>query len=161
MKSNRAIKKRSAFFLCGGPTMGKRKVLIAVVFTVIIAVMLINFSFLYFAPCTRVEKMDAHLKVKIVSGRAMLGLNADTDSLNFGVVSPGIAAMRKINVQHSNAASVIVRMDGELGPWTNISPAEFNLSAGETKEVAFEIMVPLYALQGNYTGKAAVCIKEK
>ncbi len=144
----------------GDPTMGKRKILAAAVLAVIIAVMLINLSFLYFASCTRVEKIEAQLKVKIVPGRAMLGLNADTDSLNFGVVSPGIAALRKVKVQHSAAATVKASLEGELASWTSISPAEFNVSAGEIKEVAFEIMVPNYALPGNYSGTAIFCLQE-
>ncbi len=131
------------------------------VLVVIILIMFINIYFLYSAPCTNVERRDAQLKVKIVAGRAMLGLNADTDSLNFGVVSPGIAAMRKVNIQHNADATIKASMEGELASWASISPAEFNVSAGEIREVAFEIAVPNYALPGNYSGTAVFCIKER
>ena len=139
--------------------MNKKNILITAGIIVAV-VLLLNLFFLSTSSCTTLQKIDATLIVKIIPERNMLGLNADTDALKFGVISPGIAAMRKLNVQHSNAASVKVKMDGELGPWTSISPSEFNLSAGETKEVALEVSVPLYALQGNYTGTAVVCIKE-
>lgn len=129
---------------------------------VIVTVMLlIDLFFLSFYSCTKIEKVEATLTVKIIPGKSMLGLNADTDALKFGVISPGIAAMRRLNVQHSEAASVQVRMQGELASWTSISPAYFNLSAGETKEVALEVGVPRYALPGNYTGIAVICIQEQ
>lgn len=140
--------------------MNKKKILI-ISGLIVAIVILLNLFFLSRSSCTTVEKIEATLTVKIIPERNMLGLNADTDTLKFGVISPGIAAMRKLNVQHSQAAAVQVMMDGELGPWTSISPADFNLSAGETKEVALEVSVPLYALQGNYTGTAVVCIKEE
>src|SRR3989338_8239414 len=140
--------------------MNKKNILITAGIIVAV-VLLLNLFFLSTSSCTTLQKIDATLTVKIIPERNLLGLNADTDALKFGVISPGIASMRKINVQHSNAASIKVRMDGELGLWTSISPSEFNLSAGETKEVALEVSVPLYALQGNYTGTAVVCIKER
>lgn len=139
----------------------KKKNILITAGVIVVIVVLINFFFLFHSSCTTLKKIDATLKVKIIPERNMLGLNADTDALKFGVISPGIAAMRKINVQHSKAVLVQVRMDGELGLWTSISPAEFNLSAGETKEVALEVNVPLYALQGNYTGTAVICIQEQ
>lgn len=140
--------------------MNKKKILI-IAGVIVVVVLLANLFFLSGSSCTTLEKIDATLTVKIIPERNMLGLNTDTDALKFGVVSPGIAAMRKVNVQHSRDASVRARMDGELGRWTSISLSEFELSAGETKEVAFEVNVPTYALPGNYSGTAVFCIKEK
>ncbi len=136
----------------------KTAVLIAVVIAA--AVLMSNLVIFSLYSCTTLEKIEASLTVKIIPGLALLGLNADTDSLMFGAVSPGISAMRKIEIQHSKDAKVKVLMEGELASWTTISPAEFNISPGEIKEVAFEVNVPGYALPGNYSGAAVLCIRE-
>lgn len=136
-------------------------ILTATVVVLVVAVLSANLFFLPRSSCTALQKIDATMTVKIISARAMLGLNADTDALKFGVVSPGITAMRKVKVQHPDDALVRVAMEGELARWTSISPAEFNLSAGETTEVALEVSVPNYALPGNYSGTAVFCIKEQ
>ena len=128
---------------------------------VVVAVVLFaNLFVLSRNSCTTVKKIEATLTVKIIPEHVMLGLNADTDNLHFGVVSPGIAAMRKVKIQHSEKALVSARMEGELASWTSISPAEFKVLAGETHEVAFEVDVPRYALPGNYSGTVIFCIKE-
>ncbi len=139
----------------------KKKNILMVAVLIIVAVLLTNLYFLFASSCTAVEEIEATLTVKRIPDRVMLGLNADTDGLHFGVISPGIAAMRKVTIQHSDDAAVEVRMEGELASWTSISPAEFNLSAGETGEVAFEVNVPNYALPGNYSGTAVFCIREE
>ncbi len=138
-----------------------KKIFLTIAAVIVAIVLLANFFSLLRYSCSSLIKKEATLTVKIIPGMGMLGLNADTDALKFGVVSPGIVAMRKVNVQHSRDASVRARMEGELGRWTSISPAEFNLSADETKEVAFEVSVPPYALSGNYSGTAVFCIKER
>ncbi len=132
-------------------------------FTIVLVAMVsigISFYFFYNPPCTSVKIIDAFLKVKIIPGRGMIGLNADTDALRFGVVSPGISSSRPVKVQHPTAAEVIVTMKGDLAHWTSISPAQFNLTVGETKEVYFEVAPPFYAAPGEYTGQAVFCIKE-
>jgi len=137
----------------------KKNIIFVIVFVMAI-VLVVNFYVLSQHSCTTLQKIEATLTVKIIPGLGMLGLNADTDALRFGVVSPGIAAMRKIYIEHSEDAVVQVRMQGELASWTSISPETFNISQGESKEVIFEVSVPKYALPGNYTGAAVLCIQE-
>ncbi|MBI2666007.1 hypothetical protein HYX13_00180 [Candidatus Woesearchaeota archaeon] len=112
------------------------------------------------SPCTAVETVNASLKVKIIPGRGMLGFNADTDYLNFGVVSPGISIERKVRFQHSKNASITVTMGRDLDVWTTIIPSSFKSTAGRETEVSFEVVVPPGAPEGEYYGKASFCIKE-
>lgn len=126
----------------------------------LVVLVLVNLYLFSLASCTSVERIGGSLTVKIVPGRTMLGLNADTDSLAWGVVSPGITAQRKVTVRRSRDAQVKVWMEGELSSWASVSPSNFTLFAGESKEVSFDVTVPAYALPGNYTATAVFCIKE-
>lgn len=135
-------------------------ILAHVVMVVIIIVLLIMAFIVSNQPCSSVRIIDASLKVRTVPNRLMLGLNADTDALKFGAISPGMAATRKVTVQHPEPAAVAVLMKGELAPWTTISPSQFEVQRGEVQEVLFDVQVPPWTAVGNYTGKAVFCIKE-
>jgi len=113
------------------------------------------------SPCDHMETVNASIKVKIIPGRGMLGLNTNTDHLNFGVVSPGIMATRYVRFQHSRNASVTVTMGRDLDVWTEIRPSSFNSTAGNITEVYFDVAVPPGAPVGEYFGKAFFCIKEE
>ena len=135
-------------------------ILAVIIPTAVILASLLSIVLLVKASCSSVQTIDASIKVKIIPGRGMLGLNADTDSLKFGVVSPGMIATRKVTVQHPRKAMASIAMKGQLSSWTAVSPSVVELEAGETKEVLFEVAVPAEALVGNYTGEAVFCIKE-
>ena len=84
----------------------------------------------------------------------------DTDSLNFGVVSPTALAKRSINVQYSKEAMVKVKFEGDFSEWVSISPEEFLLNPKENKKVSFEVSVPEDAQKTVYTGSAKFCFIE-
>lgn len=130
----------------------------------ILAVALLAFL-VYDPPCSSVKRIAAALKVRTPPQRSMLGFNTDTDALKFGIVSPGMAASRKVTVQQREKATVSIMMEGQLGSWTSISPSVFEVGAGtgvgESQEVIFDVEVPLWTPVGNYTGEAVFCIKEK
>ena len=108
--------------------------------------------------CKTIDKIDAEIVVK-ESEMSVIGLNADTDDLNFGIVSPTASARKSVNVDYSLDTNVKVTMEGELAEWAVITPGEFYLSQDETKKVHFDIKVPSNAGGGNYTGKAVFCFK--
>ena len=132
---------------------------LAIVF-IIISFLLSQLNFLRLQ-CDTIEEIDASLTVKVLPERLLLGFNADKNNLKFGSVSPGIAAKRKVYAQYSKDVAVQVFMKGDLAPWTVIEPSLFNLSGKEIKEVFFEVLVPLNAAEGDYTGKAMFCFTEK
>lgn len=110
--------------------------------------------------CHYPEIIGASIKVKNIEDKNVIGLNADTDSLQFGVVSPGVTARRSIKVHHSVPANARVSMEGPLGAWTSISPSAFSLADNQSLEVFFTVFVPLSATEGDYIGNATFCFQE-
>lgn len=133
--------------------------IILVIIAIIIFVTSVNWSS---APsfCTSREIIDSSVTVRAISGRIYYGLNADRDALKFGAVSPGTEVRRSIFAQYSKDAQVTVRMLGNLAPWTIIEPRQFYLPAQAQHEVYFTLLVPGWAKDGNYTGKAEFCFVE-
>ncbi len=130
---------------------------------VVIIVLLVPLIKNWPTSCTEVKEVPAMVKVKVIPKRNMMGLNTDTDALKFGVLSPGMGAKRSVRIQHGREAEVLATMQGELEGWTLVDPANFTLDAeqGAVRQVYFEVIVPLDAAPGNYTGTAVFCLKEK
>lgn len=110
--------------------------------------------------CSTTEIMGASIRVKDVAGKGMLGFNTDTDSLKFGVVSPGILAKRSVYVEHSEDADVTIGVKGDLAPWLTVEPLSFHLTTQEQQRVFFNANVPADAADGNYTAKVIFCFRE-
>ena len=112
------------------------------------------------SPCANRQVVDSSLFVKTIPTRAYFGMNTDRESLNFGAASPGTEITRSIFVQYSKETDVIVRMLGDLSSWTLIKPQRFHLPFNHSEQVSFTVMVPTWAKDGNYTGKAEFCFRE-
>lgn len=109
-------------------------------------------------PCATVDEVASSITVEM-RDLPIVGLNADTDSLNFGVVSPTASAKRSINAQYSKKADVSVKAEGDFSEWVSIEPAEFSLD-GNTEKVTFDVKVPANAAEGVYTGRMVFCFRE-
>ncbi len=110
--------------------------------------------------CSHVNSIDASIEVE-TGNRNAVGLNTDTDSLNFGKASPGATSNKRfVNVKYTADAEVSVFMQGDISTWVMIEPDKFHLVVGGKKEVSFMIRVPSTAEPGNYTGKAVFCFEE-
>ena len=139
----------------------KFKLFILVV-TLLSATLFLLSSFLLFSEhiCDSSDSLNVSFQVKHIPGRQLLGFNADSDKLNFGIVSPGITARRSTIVRYAFPALTTVTMEGELSSWTIITPSNFSLQPAGQQEVFFDITVPAYALGGNYSGKAVFCFQK-
>ncbi len=119
-------------------------------------------GFIYFEwkqlQCSTIDAVNASISVQTGSLR-YVGLNADTDSLKFGKVSPGSVARRSIKVQYTQDALVKVLVNGTFASWFSVNPAEFYLPATQMREVTFDVTTPLTAIDGNYTAKVYFCFK--
>ncbi len=109
--------------------------------------------------CTKIDDIDTSITIK-KSTQPIIGLNTDTDSLKFGTVSPKAIVQRKMTVQYSNQADILVKMEGDFAAWTEINPSQFSLQPAEKKEVIFLVAVPEEVREGNFTGKAVFCFRE-
>ena len=134
--------------------------IIIVICTAIIISMVILLYRNWPDPCDEIQTINASITVEDIGSRIMIGLNADRDSLKFGVVSPYTQAVRKVTLQREKDAAVTITMRGDLNRWTVISPSQFNVTAQEIKEIAFTVDVPENAPDGNYTGVAVFCIRD-
>lgn len=129
-----------------------------VVLFILLAISL-NFFLFYDGPqCNFVDSFNSSITV-IEGPRRVIGLNADTDSLKFGTVSPQTVVRRSVYVSDKEAAKVRVFMEGEFDSWVNITPQEFDLKADERQEVLFAVRVPDYPEEGDYAGKVYFCFK--
>ncbi len=109
--------------------------------------------------CSTVDMVNASITVRAGSLR-YVGLNADTDSLKFGKVSPGSIARRSIQVQYERDALVTVLVNGTFASWFSINPTEFYLPGTQRREVTFDVAVPDTATDGNYTAGVYFCFKD-
>ncbi len=109
----------------------------------------------YFPSCTKTDLVNTSIQVD-AKERRIIGLNADTDSLKFGTVSPGAIVRRAMKVGYDREAEVKVTPEGDFASWFQISPAEFSLN-NKTKEVVFEVFVPENAAIGDYSGQISFC----
>lgn len=111
--------------------------------------------------CTTIEYVNASVEIRQME-RNVIGLNADSDHLNFGAVSPGTEVRRKISVEYSKSADVFVEVDGEsdLKRWISITPHKFTLDENQSKEILFVLDVPADYNEGFYDGKVRFCFIE-
>lgn len=93
--------------------------------------------------------------------RLIVGMNTDTDHLNFGKASPGGMIKRSMVVSYSQPAKVTILLDGDFSSWIAVSQNNFNLLPEEKQEVSFEVVIPEDAFPGNYSGGVIYCFKDK
>ena len=123
-------------------------------------ILIFNFSLLRDSSnCSFVQSVNASIAVQ-EGYRRIIGLNADTDSLRFGIASPQAVVRRTLYVNNANDAKVNVFMEGDFSDWVTIKPSEFDLKANKVQEVNFAVKVPDYPNDSDYTGKAVFCFKE-
>lgn len=126
---------------------------------IIAAVLILNFFFLYSGPqCSSIQSVNSSISVR-EGNRRIVGLNADTDSLKFGTVSPQTVARRSVYVTNNKDAKVTVFMEGNFASWVNITPNVFKIKANTNQEVAFAVRVPDYPENGDYAGNVIFCFK--
>ncbi len=137
--------------------MSSKTVLVLGIFILVLIILNLALQ-TYSSSCTKTDLINTSIQID-VRERRVIGLNADTDSLKFGIVSPGAIAKRTMKVGYDQEAEVKVAPEGDFVSWFQITPSEFLIN-NETKEVIFEVLVPENTAIGNYTGKIKFCFKE-
>lgn len=131
-------------------------------FFLLLIVLVIIFTFLtyIFYNSFIIEKVYIlDMKIKISDH---FGLNADTDSINFGMLMPGTSGERAIflNNNATYPLKVLILKSGYIAEWVKISENNFILKEKENKEIIFEAFIPKNINFGNYTGKVKVIFKK-
>lgn len=113
-----------------------------------------------FQGCTAVKTLNSSITV-VGGDRAVIGLNADRDSLKFGTVSALSRAKRVVYFNHSKQAKVEIIMKGDISPWITITPRKFFIPANEMQEISFVANVPGQVKDGDYSGEVYFCVREE
>jgi len=100
------------------------------------------------------------MDVTINNKTHIIGFNADTDGIHFGVLSKSSTGKRVVHINNTYDTEVIVviKKYGELKDLVLITPNNFILQPNEKKDVEFSIQVPENMSVGNYTGFVKVNI---
>jgi len=76
--------------------------------------------------------------------------------LNFGMIFPGAATTKTINLSRGNSppAQVHIEVEGEIAPWTELGRNDFMLNG--PAQVNVTLTIPQGTEQGRYSGSATV-----
>ena len=88
-----------------------------------------------------------------------LGLNTDTDQLNFGVNFAGNENKRFMEISFPKKTRVLIKLRGDLAFWVVVSENNFLLEPDQTKRLTFTAFIPKDAQEGVYNGKAIFYFK--
>ena len=80
----------------------------------------------------------------------------EQQELNFGILFPGAAIIKTINLSRGNSppAQVHIEVEGEIAPWTELGRNDFMLTG--PAQVNVTLTIPQGTEQGRYSGSATV-----
>lgn len=80
----------------------------------------------------------------------------EQQELNFGILFPGAAMIKTINLTKGNSppAQVHIDVEGEIAPWTELGRNDFILT--EPAQVNVTLTIPEDTEQGKYSGSATI-----
>lgn len=123
------------------------------IFGILLFFIICSVLFFYYAIPTQVTKLKADLE--IVEAKH-IKFNVDTDAIHFGGVPPGGFAEKKITVTAQKRSKAYVYVNSDLTKWITITPEEFQLMPGESKEITITVYVPKNATKGTYEFEIAI-----
>lgn len=103
------------------------------------------------------EKHSVAMKLK-VEGTRVVGINTDTDMINFGIVPGGSTGIRRINVtnNYDKELFVVIKTYGNFSDWISVSDNEFRIQPGSKEEITIKAKVPRDTDIGVYRGRLEV-----
>lgn len=86
-------------------------------------------------------------QVRVVPGEGVVGVNPTSESLDFGDLSRGGRAVRRVTVDNGTFVpmQVVVLKWGSISDLMEISDKNFRLGANETAEIEFSTYIPASA----------------
>jgi hypothetical protein len=111
--------------------------------------------------CSTLDSVEMSVEVvPTLEGRPVLGFNADTDHLNFGKITSSISAKRTFFLNYSLDAKVTLVPIGTMVNWVSVTPLDLSVLRNTLYEIVVDLLVPLDAPAGNYTGKIEICYRD-
>ncbi len=123
--------------------------LILLIALILIIVFFIISSILSYKKLEGIQTLDVNVKVG-----DHLGFNLDSDSLNFGTITPGGGSSRGLILESEKPLMVHISFEGSISKWVVPSKNDFVLNGRDN--VSFSINVPPDANLGDYTGKVFI-----
>lgn len=95
-------------------------------------------------------------QVRIVEGQGKVGINPTTERLDFGDLSRGTSAIRRIDMKNSGSVpmKIFILKLGSITDMMKANASVFTLRPGEEKKIEFSLYVPASAETGKtYSGR--------
>jgi hypothetical protein len=106
----------------------------------------------------RIPARAAIVAPKVENDTITVGVSADRNELNFGVVIQNMSVTKFLNIENKDVAvKECVVSYGDIGPLINVPENSFVLSTGESKAVTLHFSG---SELGNYTGEVDVITKK-
>lgn len=97
--------------------------------------------------------------VRVIEGDSKVGINPTTERLDFGDLSKGTSAIRRIDLENNSPFStkvIIVDMGG-ISELMKTANHMFTLRSGEKKQMNFEVYIPASAeINKTYSGRVFI-----
>jgi len=126
---------------------------------VVLAFSLCVAAIIFFIFATPSEELVSSADMYLTVGN-QVGLNADNDSINFGIIPPSGIGTRPINIAAGESGKFIIKLEGELASWVYVSDNNFKLARGENNTITVQATVPKDAEYRDYTGRLDVFIRK-
>lgn len=139
----------------------RKQMKIVFFFSILFLLLIFSFFFLYKerSDCNYIKSLPYSIEI-VDTIKSEIGINTETETLNFGKVSPGASVRRFLNISDTEEVGVISLAGGDLSSQISLAPQKFSLLPGEVKEVAVDFAVPESATAGNYVGEIRFCFRK-
>ncbi len=98
--------------------------------------------------------VDYDFKIK---SQKNIGFNADLDALHFGIIAPGTAGIRELEIKSEERARVLIKILDHDFIFPNRN--DFIIEPAQMTSVQFIVKPPLDFPEGNYSGKVRIIFK--
>ena len=124
----------------------------AAIFLILVAISIASLYGIIYQNFIVWDKQYVDLRLKVRG--FLIGVNTDTDAVNFGAVPAGSAGERKINITNTDMMphKIMIKAHGNISSWIAVSDNGFVLGPQETKEISVFAEVPEGTSDGYYGG---------
>ena len=132
----------------GGPIRTRDKILVGII--------IVLFLFVFYVT---LDANKYRAEVRVIEGEGKVGVNPTTERLDFGDLSRGTTAVRRVTLENGTFMPmyVMVWKLGNLSELMDIDRESFRLAPGKTQEVNFTTYMPASAEIGKqYTGRVYI-----
>ena len=120
---------------------------------VILLILLIVFLYVFYVT---LDANKYQATVHVISGEGRVGLNPTAERLDFGDLSPGTSAVRRVELKNGTSIPVFVILveTGSIKDLMDLNKNFFRLNGGEETKIEFSTYMPASAeIDATYNGR--------